>query len=81
MKQTTRDKILSDIYDYFGKCVMKNGKADRAINDLLEDWTENKYGVSYDYDNGWDGVFSHLTNSQLRKIRNACYNSGIFENN
>lgn len=79
MKSKQRELLFNEIHDYFWKCIDIDGMADSEINTLLENITEKVYGVPYDFDDGWQGVYNHLTNSQLRKLLKSCKESGIYE--
>lgn len=74
-----RTKMIKDILDYWGSCTMIDTKHDFAINDLFEAITEKRYGIPYDFDRGWYGVLTWLTNAQLRRMLKEIRESGILE--
>lgn len=74
-----RDKMIKDILDYWGNCTMIDMKHVDAINNLFEAITEKRYGIPYDFDRGWYGVLTRMTNAQLRRMLKEIKESRILE--
>jgi len=67
MKKKTCDKLVNDIFYYWGEAVIVSGKVDRIANDTLEDYVKNCACAPYDGAE-LETTIHGLTNSQKREL-------------
>lgn len=72
---TSEKKLFQIAMGYWCECVMTDGKKDRLINDLLEDFIHAEH-KPYFPDN-LDRTVLNLTNSQKRQLIRQMINSNI----
>ena len=70
-----KERLIDAIMNYWFDCIMLNGKADRLINNLLEDYVRES-GRTYDGTDIYRTV-ENLSKSQQRKLLKIMQESNI----
>lgn len=73
----TCDKLTNLIMDYWYECIFKGTKADREVNDLIENFALSCGVCEENFDNDVESTVRFLTNSQKRRLHKMLTNSKI----